>query len=223
MALFTLITRLQDGFPLVASTDATSVPGLETVKQQVRTIAHRLDMRSPSKQIIDSGSVFVNYAIFDQQVVIFAVTDKSYPKNLAFRYIQDVYQAFADDLRHQYGNLQNAVATAARPYQYLAFDRTMQRIGKEYSDVQSKVNQARLHEELADVHNIMRKNISELLDRGEKLGELSQVSSRLRDESKRFKWGAKKLNIMDFWAKAAPVAGILLFLGAVVYWRFFWR
>jgi vesicle transport protein SEC22 len=178
-------------------------------------------MNSPSKQIIDSGTVHVNYAIFDQLIVVFAVTEKAYPKNLAFKYIQDVYTAFAEDLRHQYGNYQQAVATAGRPYQYLAFDRAMQRISKEYADVQSKTNQARLNDELADVHNIMRKNISELLDRGEKLGELSQVSTRLRDESKRFKWGAKKLNIMDVWAKAAPVAGVLLFVVGIVYWRFF--
>lgn len=221
MALFTHINRLQDGFPLVASTDTVSVPGLEAVKTQVRQIARRLDVSSPARQIIDSGSLFLNYAVYEQLIIVFVVTEKTYPKNLTFRYIDEVFRAFIDDLRNQYGDYRQAVATAERPYQYLSFDRTMQKLNKEYADTQSKQNQARLHEELSDVHNIMRKNISELLDRGEKLGELSTVSSRLRDESKRFKWGAKKLNVMDMWAKAAPVVGVGLVVLAVVYWRFF--
>ena len=39
----------------------------------------------------------------------------------------------------------------------------------------------------------MRKNISEILDRGEKLDQVSNISNELKQKSKDFKWGAKKL------------------------------
>jgi vesicle transport protein SEC22 len=39
----------------------------------------------------------------------------------------------------------------------------------------------------------MRKNINEILDRGEKLDQVSNISNELKQKSKDFKWGAKKL------------------------------
>jgi vesicle transport protein SEC22 len=39
----------------------------------------------------------------------------------------------------------------------------------------------------------MRKNINEILDRGEKLDQVSDISNQLKQKSKDFKWGAKKL------------------------------
>lgn len=39
----------------------------------------------------------------------------------------------------------------------------------------------------------MRKNINEILDRGEKLDQVSDMSNQLKQKSKDFKWGAKKL------------------------------
>lgn len=39
----------------------------------------------------------------------------------------------------------------------------------------------------------MRKNIDEILNRGEKLDHVSNISQELRMKSKDFKWGATKL------------------------------
>ena len=54
------------------------------------------------------------------------------------------------------------------PPQLLA-DRTLQRLKREYSDPASRANSTRLAEGLNDIQNIMRRNIQEVLDRGEKL------------------------------------------------------
>jgi hypothetical protein len=48
-------------------------------------------------------------------------------------------------------------------------DRTLQRLKREYADPSSRSNSSRLQAELADIQTIMRKNIAEVLDRGEKL------------------------------------------------------
>ena len=225
MSLFTLITRLADGFPLVASTDAAPAAGLETAKSQAKALAKRLSPASPRRQVVDAGAFFICYAA-EGELALFVVTDRAHPKRLAFGYLSDVAGAFQDELARQHGDepggWRAALQRVERPYSYLAFDRAMQRCAREYADTQSRANQARLAGDLGDINNIMRQNISELLDRGDKLGALASASAKLKEDSKKFRWGAKRLNVMDWLAKAAPAAGVAALVGALVWWRFFW-
>lgn len=48
------------------------------------------------------------------------------------------------------------------------------------------------------------------------------MSSKLVAESKQFKWGAKKLNLMDAWKRWAPVGVAGIVVTGVLYWRFAW-
>lgn len=48
-------------------------------------------------------------------------------------------------------------------------DKFIQKKRKEYTDPNSSQNMSRLNDDLADVHNIMRKNIQEVLNRGERV------------------------------------------------------
>ena len=49
MALWSIITRVADGFPLCESTDPVPVTGAETQKTQAKQILKRLDARSPAR------------------------------------------------------------------------------------------------------------------------------------------------------------------------------
>ena len=107
-----------------------------------------------------------------------------------------------------------------------------------------------------DIQNIMKKNIQEVLDRGEKLesescpawysvfhlhrqfpfphyythtrarartiahADVSKISNRLVSESKRFKWGAKRLNVLDAWRRWFPCIIAALIIAAVLLWYF---
>lgn len=51
--------------------------------------------------------------------------------------------------------------------------------------------------------------------------DVSKISSRLVSESKQFKWGAKKLNLMDAWKQYAPMVIAALIFLFVIWWRFF--
>ena len=117
----------------------------------------------------------------------------------------------------------------------------MLRLKKEYADPNTRTNKSKLDDELADIRTIMKKNISEVLDRGEKLecmyrndidtylameyfhifADVSKRSSEMLEDSKKFKWGAKKLNLLDAWKKYSPFALAILLVLAVLYWRFF--
>jgi hypothetical protein len=48
-------------------------------------------------------------------------------------------------------------------------DKFIQKKRKEYTDPNSSQNMSRLNEDLADIHNIMRQNIQEVLNRGERV------------------------------------------------------
>ncbi|CBK22549.2 uncharacterized protein [Blastocystis hominis] len=66
----------------------------------------------------------------------------------------------------------------------------------------------------------MRKNIDEVVHRVEKLDHVTATSEQLMDDSKKYKWGAKKLNYMTMLRKYAPLAFIVGFVLIVVYFRF---
>ncbi len=54
----------------------------------------------------------------------------------------------------------------------------------------------KLNDDLQSIHNIMRKTIDDVLDRGNKLDDVAETSKNLASESKKYKWGAKQLSTM---------------------------
>ena len=53
---------------------------------------------------------------------------------------------------------------------------------QEYSNPRSRMN--KVNAELMDIHNVMKRNITDVLNRGEKLEDAQRMSSQLYDESK---------------------------------------
>jgi vesicle transport protein SEC22 len=67
----------------------------------------------------------------------------------------------------------------------------------------------------------MRKNIDEILNRGEKLDQVSTISQELRSKSKDFKWGAKKLGWQARLQQYGPMAVIAAIVLTVLYVKIF--
>ncbi len=51
--------------------------------------------------------------------------------------------------------------------------------------------------------------------------DVSKVSSQLVSDSKKFKWSAKKLNLMDQFKQWLPCAAVVLCLALVLLWKFY--
>lgn len=220
MALYTFICRVSDGLPLVASTPDASGRESFDYRKMAADITKRINSRSPSRMSIDAGSGIFNYVIEDG-ICFLAMCDKSYPRKLVFAYLTDVHREFVAELRASLGDTwAAAVATEDKAYAFLRFDRVLLRLKREYSDPTTKSNTARLAEELTDIHHIMKKNIQEVIDRGEKLENVSKISSRLSSESKKFKLNAQRLNLLSLWRTYAPYLVVVLIVAAVLYWRF---
>ena len=98
----------------------------------------------------------------------------------------------------------------------------IQRRRKDFVDPTSRQNTTKLNADLADIQSIMRKNINEVLNRGEKLENVSHISNNLVAESKKFKWGAKKLSWQAMLNQYGPIAAAGVFVVFVLYMKFFW-
>jgi vesicle transport protein SEC22 len=68
----------------------------------------------------------------------------------------------------------------------------------------------------------MKKNITDILDRGEKLDNVQNISQDLLKQSSGFKWGARKLTWQARLQQFLPMAIGLSIFGFVVYVKVFW-
>ena len=68
----------------------------------------------------------------------------------------------------------------------------------------------------------MRKTIDDVLDRQNKLDDVSEISKNLASESKKYKWGAKQLSLLALYKQWAPLL-LIVALGLVfLAIRFLW-
>eukprot|EP00752_Nemacystus_decipiens_P003245 g3003.t1 len=223
MPVLTFIARVMDGLLLVASMDSgsDSAATVDVCRSQAKQILKRLNPRSVAKCSIESRPYVFHYMI-EQGICYLTLAEKGYPKRLAFLYLEEIHQEFVGELRQDHGeDWRNKVETAARPYAFIKFDKVIQRKRKEYLDPQSRNNMARLNDDLADIHNIMKQNIEEVLNRGEKLDHVSEISKTLSTQAEQFKWSSKKLSLMALWQKYGPIGAMALAVVLILWWKFF--
>ena len=218
---FTYIARVTDGVLLVGSMEMGSDKGtdMDVYKAQGKQLLRKLDQAGPSRCSIESGPCSFHYMV-DTGICYLTCSSKSYPKRLAFSYLEELKDEFVADLQKEYKDAwRTEVQTVGRPYAYIWFDKTIQRKRKEFADPNSRGNLGKLSEDLNDIHSIMQKNITDVLDRGQKLEHVSAVSNRLKEDSKKFAWGAKKMNDQLWWKNASLGAGVLLLI--FILWKLF--
>ena len=181
--------------------------------------------RSSSQRMsIDTtGNLVFHYLVRDT-LCFLTLTEQSYPKRLAFLYLEEIADAFLESLANDHGDpgWRDAISRTARPYAFIKFDMIIQRKRRDFVDPTSRQNTTKLNEDLADIQSIMRKNINEVLNRGEKLENVSNISNSLVSESKKFKWGAKKLSWQAMLNQYGPIAAAGVFVIFVLYMKFFW-
>ena len=77
----------------------------------------------------------------DKGICYLVLTDKSYPKRLAFLFLEDIAKDFESELISDHGDdWLRTVETTGRQYAFIKFDRIIQRKRREFSDPNSSVN-----------------------------------------------------------------------------------
>mmetsp|Transcript_28508 Transcript_28508/g.33794 ORF Transcript_28508/g.33794 Transcript_28508/m.33794 type:complete len:240 (+) Transcript_28508:110-829(+) len=234
--LLTFVARVSDGLPLVASFAPTQ-ENLEEQKKQAKDIVRGLSGRSTAKMSIETTSSTIFHYLIKDNICYLTLTEGSYPKRLAFLYLEEVADAFIEFIlsthntstnnnNHHHNNgsdntWRQIIETTPRPYAFIKCEPILQKKQRDFVDPTSSQNSDKLSRDLSDIHSIMRQNISQVLDRGEKLDHVSQISSELMSESKKFKWGAKKLTWQARIAQYAPVVAIVGFVVFVLGLKFY--
>jgi vesicle transport protein SEC22 len=108
---------------------------------------------------------------------------------LAFTYLSDL----ATEFTTTYAASQYHSPTL-RPYAFVEFDTFIQRTKKTYQDSRASANLDKLNDELKDVTKVMTKNIEDLLYRGDSLERMGEMSGRLREDSKKYRKAAVRIN-----------------------------
>ena len=224
MIHFTLITRITDGLVLCgsgATPYGTGIENIEKYKHQARQITSSLDnSRGNSKMMIDSGDFYFSL-LLDQNICYSVLTDRNYPNKLSFAFLDDVKNEFLNALQNEHGsNWRSQIDTASRTYQFVKHDRLIANKRKEYMDVNSMRASAKLNSEVEDISNIMRQNVQQLLNRGEKLDNMRQTSSRMVDESKKYKNKAKKMAFQALIQQYVPLVVVSMIVIMLLCWMY---
>lgn len=143
------------------------------------------------------------------------ICDKSYPRKLAFTYLADLATEFTTTY-----NSSQYLSSSCRPYAFVEFDTFMQRTKKTYQDSRASANLDKLNDELRDVTKVMTKNIEDLLYRGDSLEKMGEMSGRLREDSKKYKRAAVRINWELLLKQYGPFGALGLIMLVLVWWRF---
>ncbi|KAK4506191.1 hypothetical protein PRZ48_004156 [Zasmidium cellare] len=213
MIYTTQIVRL-DGLTLVASVDDQQVQELAELKSQIRTVIKKLTPSSEPRASIESSAHTIHYVLNDN-VAYLAITERSYPKKLALTYLEDVRTEFQTSYKRE-----DYLDPQLRPYAYSEFDRFIERTKKTYQDSRATDNLSRLNDELKDVTQVMTKNIEDLLYRGDSLEKMGDMSSRLREDSAKYKRAAVRINWELLLKQYGPFGALGLIILILLVWRF---
>jgi len=211
----TQIARL-DGLMLCASVDDEQTESsLAETKSQVKLILRKLDRNSETEGTLEGGAYTLHYLILND-IVFLCICERSYPRKLAFTYLTDLSTEFSTTYP-----LQQVHSSHMRPYAFMEFDTFIQRTKSTYSDSRATQNLDKLNDELRDVTKVMTKNIEDLLYRGDSLERMGEVSSRLREDSKKYRKAAVRINWELLLKQYGPLGGLGLFIIIFLWWRFF--
>lgn len=148
--------------------------------------------------------------LLEDQLAFIAITERAYPKKLAQAYLDDIRTEFqTTHKREEY------LDPGLRPYSYSAFDRYVDRARKTYQDSRATDNLGRLNDELKDVTQVMTKNIEDLLYRGDSLEKMGDMSSRLKEDSAKYRRKAVRINwelMLQNWGVWVALALFIVFM-----------
>merc|ERR1719230_1354467 len=171
-----------------------------------------------------AGDFIFHYKMEDG-VCYMALFDTSYPKNLAFAFLEEIHRLFQEELKREFGtgsvDYRSHIETIEKPYYFIKFDRQITKKKAEYKDPSSSKALTRLNENLTEVSSIMRQNIDDILHRGDSLDSMSDKARDLRDTSKQFKDTTRMLSFNVLLQKYGVWAVIGLVIILVLWFKVF--
>jgi len=211
MILNTIIARHADGLFLAENLEGSD----DRVAIAKRKIKQLLKVSIPyeedhlRKANVDNLDLF--YKMHDG-VIYMALCEKNYPIKLANSFLEELHAGFQQEVRNHYGtsvDYRSKIETIEEPYYFLKFDKFIKKLKTEFQDVKSNANMERLKTDLTDVQDVLAQSIDMLINRDSKLQDTLGKTSKLKEDSKKWKDKTKKLE-WDMWVKRNMIWFVLV-------------
>jgi len=229
----TIIARQSDGLVLAETWDINAAASRNLLRPYVDQAYNLLRKLSQHSDIGSAGTVCSN-GLYAQGVVdskqkafcytigegisILVLIDRSFPHSLVFSFATDLREWFKEEVMREFGynDIRSALDSVSLPFKFMRLDRSINSKKQKYSnDSQNSKQMNKVQMGLADVSNIMRRNIDDIILRGENLEEMNMKAEDLKLHSKRFADTAKAMSFSAALQKYAPVVlgvGLLILL-----------
>ncbi|KAJ3053043.1 SNAP receptor [Rhizophlyctis rosea] len=148
MIRFTLIARTGDGLPLVATMESQKEEDViarhkKLSKGIIATLSPEYRGVAMPAECTVTADEFSFHYMTSSGVVFLVLCDKSYPRLLAFSYLNEVTRGFFDELKAT----STPIHSVHRPYSFIRFEPSLQSIKKRYINTR----QLRTQEDLVDL------------------------------------------------------------------------
>lgn len=206
----TIVGRVIDGLPLAQGPRYVNGENDNFLcyKQQGEFILKEISRGAlvPSMMTIRIDHHSLNYLI-GNGVCFMTLCDSSYPRKLAFHYLQD--------LQKEFEKLDNSlVEKITRPYSFVKFDGVIGSIRKQYIDTRTQANLSKLNANRKKDLEIITEHISEILQR-KRNSEMSEGLPATTPRTASPIWGSPLLEVIAL--KWTPITTIVA-VAAILLW-----
>ncbi|EOY23174.1 hypothetical protein QUC31_008138 [Theobroma cacao] len=213
MVKLTIVGRVNDGLPLAqgARYVNTENDNFSYYKQQGEFIIKEISRGAlpPSKMTIRVDHHSFNYLVVNG-ICFITLCDSSYPRKLAFHYLQDLQKEF-DKFDH------SLIGKITRPYSFIRFDGIIANVRKQYIDTRTQANLSKLNANRRQELDIITENVSDIIERRRNSG-IFETPATPRTSSQ--VWGSPRLEAITLiWtpiAIIAVVASVLLWVSLIL-------
>ena len=137
MCELTYIARATDGLVLAETWDDMQNRGLTKFKTQAKKLLKQLGAQGSARTSVESEG-YVFHSVIQEGITYLTLCHASYPKKLAFAFLEDILAEFQEELKREFGSgsvdYRSRVETIERAYSFIKFDRVIQRKRQEYRD-----------------------------------------------------------------------------------------
>ncbi|XWS61152.1 hypothetical protein CRYUN_Cryun07bG0100900 [Craigia yunnanensis] len=209
MVKLTIVGRVNEGLPLA---QGASYVGKENdnfssnYKQEAEFILKEISRGALplSKMTIRVDHHSFNYLVVNG-ICFITLCDSSYPRKLAFLYLQDLQKEF-DKFDH------SLIEKITRPYSFIRFDSIIANIRKQYIDTRTQANLSKLNANRRQELDITTESMSDIIERGRN-SEIFETPATPQTSSP--VWGSPRLEtIALIWT---PIT-IIAIVASVVLW-----
>nr|XP_043631805.1 25.3 kDa vesicle transport protein [Erigeron canadensis] len=223
MVKLTIVGRISDGLPISQQgpdhiNQVVDDDIITNFRKHAELLLHEISIAAlpPS-----SATIFIHphcfYYMVRNGICFITLCEESYPRKLAFHYLQDLQKEFGDKIHDHHPELVNQIT---KPYSFVKFDNIIRNVRRQYVDTRTQANLSKLlscnhTQEFEDVHT---EQMSLVIERRRRSDIMMRMMTAHKSTSP--VWGSKTLEVIA--VKWTPIT-IIFVVVFVLLWSILLR